>query len=98
MIRFYGSPASSAGRTHWLLEELGIPYEYIRVKPHTGETRTPEFLAKNPSGTIPSSKTEISDFRNRSPSTSTWPSNTAPRSFRAIRKGARWCTSGQLGR
>jgi glutathione S-transferase len=50
MIHFYGSPNSSAGRTHWLLEELHIPYEYQRVSARDGQTRAPEFLAMNPSG------------------------------------------------
>src|SRR3954462_4458911 len=53
MIQFSGSPASSAGRTHWLLEELGVPYEYRRGSARDGGTRTPEFLALNPSGKIP---------------------------------------------
>jgi glutathione S-transferase len=53
MIRFFGSPASSAGRTHWLLEELQIPYEYTRINVREGQTRTPEFLAMNPSGKVP---------------------------------------------
>jgi len=53
MIHFFGSPASSAGRTHWLLEELHVPYEYQRVSTRDGQTRTPEFLAMNPSGKIP---------------------------------------------
>jgi len=52
MIHFYGAPQSSAGRTLWMLEELAIPYEYHLVKPREG-TRTPEFLAIYPGGTVP---------------------------------------------
>jgi glutathione S-transferase len=35
------------------LEQLQMPYELIEIDILKGETRTPEFLAKNPSGHVP---------------------------------------------
>src|SRR5262249_40698298 len=52
-MKFYYWPRSSATRAHWALEELGIPYEKIRLDRDKGFHRSPEFLAINPNGKIP---------------------------------------------
>jgi glutathione S-transferase len=36
-----------------LLEQLGQPYHWVEIDSTTGETRTPEYLAKNPNGKVP---------------------------------------------
>lgn len=52
-LTFYYSPFSSATTTHWALEELGIPYEKVKLDLDKGEQRKPEFLALNPNGKVP---------------------------------------------
>lgn len=41
-----------------LLHQLDIPYERIELDIDKGETRTPDFLAKNPNGRIPALELE----------------------------------------
>lgn len=53
MLKIYGWKRSRAVRCMWVMEELGLTYEQIPLNPHAGETRTPEYLALNPSGKIP---------------------------------------------
>jgi glutathione S-transferase len=53
MIKFYYSPQSSATRVHIALEELGEPYEKMRIHLDKGDQKKPEFLAINPNGKVP---------------------------------------------
>jgi glutathione S-transferase len=48
---FYYSPMSSAVTVHWALEELGVPYEKVKVDLQA--PRDPAFLALNPNGKVP---------------------------------------------
>jgi len=52
-IAFYYSPYSSAVRTHWVLEELGVTYEGKKIDLKSGDQKKPEFLAINPNGKVP---------------------------------------------
>lgn len=53
MLKLYGQARSRASRSLWLLEEIGIGYEHVLVRPYT-ESRQPDYLHINPNGHIPS--------------------------------------------
>ena len=54
MLTVYGMKASgNCYKVQLLLELLGRPYRWVEVDSAAGETRTPEFLAKNPNGRVP---------------------------------------------
>jgi glutathione S-transferase len=62
MIRLYDFlPSGNGYKIRLLLHQLAIPYELVEMDIISGETRTPEFLAKNPNGRIP--LIEIEDGR-----------------------------------
>jgi glutathione S-transferase len=46
-------PSGNGYKVRLLLTQLGIPYELVLLDVFKAETRTPEFLAKNPNGRIP---------------------------------------------
>jgi glutathione S-transferase len=48
MYQAVGSPGSRVSRVLWMLEELGEPYEFVKVG-----LRSPEMYALNPSGKSP---------------------------------------------
>ena len=53
MIELYGSPMSSSGRTRWMLEEVGLPYDYKRIDTRSGQTKSDEYLRIYPGGKVP---------------------------------------------
>jgi glutathione S-transferase len=54
LITLYDYLDSGNGyKVRLLLTQLGIPYRYVEVDIMQGETRTPQFLAMNPDGRIP---------------------------------------------
>ena len=54
MKTVYGMKASgNCYKLQLLLEQLGEPYRWIETNSVNGETRTPEYLAKNPNGKVP---------------------------------------------
>ena len=50
---FYYSPKSNATPVHWTLEELGVPYEKVRIDLQKREQRQRDFLRLNPNGKVP---------------------------------------------
>lgn len=54
MITVYGfSPSGNCHKVRLLLEQLGRDYEWVETNSAIGETRTPDYLAKNPNGKVP---------------------------------------------
>ncbi|MGZ5098793.1 MAG: glutathione S-transferase family protein [Usitatibacter sp.] len=54
MVTVYGmSDSGNCYKVKLLLEQLGAPYRWVEVDMFSGETRTPEFLKRNPNGRVP---------------------------------------------
>lgn len=52
-IVFYHNPQSRAVMVHWMLEEVGATYDTRLISFDQGEHKSPEFLAINPMGKLP---------------------------------------------
>jgi glutathione S-transferase len=50
---FYTNPQSRGRIVHWMLEEIGVPYETVWLEYGPTGTRSAEYLAVNPMGKIP---------------------------------------------
>lgn len=51
--RLYHSPGACSLAPHVVLEELGVPFEPVRIVIADGANRSPEYLAVNPRGRVP---------------------------------------------
>ncbi len=58
MLKVYGYPKTRATRITWLLEEMGVEYEYCLVDFAKGESQSPEYLKINPAGKVPAIETD----------------------------------------
>ena len=52
-MKLYYVPKTRASRPRWVLEELGVPYELVRLDPARAETRSAEHLERHPLGHVP---------------------------------------------
>jgi len=52
-LTFYTHPMSRGRIIRWMLEEVGQPYEAKILKWETGDAKSPEYLAINPDGIVP---------------------------------------------
>ncbi|MCE9680574.1 glutathione S-transferase family protein [Shewanella sp. AS1] len=53
MITLYGTPKSRALRASWLLEELGIDWDFHFINFAKADNRSAQFLSINPGGKVP---------------------------------------------
>jgi len=52
-LTFYHAAPSRSSVVHWMLEEVGEPYEFHLLSLKKGENRQPAYLAVNPMGKVP---------------------------------------------
>ncbi|MCS6781967.1 MAG: glutathione S-transferase family protein [Gloeomargarita sp. SKYBB_i_bin120] len=53
MLKLYGGTRSRAAIVAWYLEELQVPYDFVRLDMAAGAHRQPEYLAIHPMGKVP---------------------------------------------
>src|SRR5215470_15804408 len=55
-LTFYHAAPSRSSIVHWMLEEVGEPYDIHPISFKKGENLRPEYLAVNPMGKVPALK------------------------------------------
>jgi glutathione S-transferase len=53
MYQLYYSPSTASLAVHWMLIEIGAPFELVLTDTETGAQKRPEYLKLNPSGVVP---------------------------------------------
>ena len=53
MYRLYYSPGAASLAVHWMLIELGVPFDLALIDTEARQQKTPEYLALNPIGKAP---------------------------------------------
>lgn len=53
MYQLYYSPSTASLAAHWMLIEIGAPFELVLTDTATGAQKAPEYLKLNPSGVVP---------------------------------------------
>jgi len=62
-MKLYYAPQTRATRPRWMLEEIGAPYELVRLQLSKGEHKRPEYLKIHPHGAVPAfSDDEVTMF------------------------------------
>jgi glutathione S-transferase len=59
-MKLYEFGPTRSIRARWILQELGVDFESVRVNLIAGEHQRPEFLRINPAGRFPCSSTATS--------------------------------------
>lgn len=57
-LTVFGFPNTRSLRVTWMMEELGMEYDYHLVNMTRGESQSAEYLSVNPGGKVPALKTE----------------------------------------
>lgn len=52
-MKLYHAARTRSVRPRWLLEEMGVPYELVRIDLTKGEQKQPAYLAIHPHGVVP---------------------------------------------
>src|SRR3954451_9752229 len=55
-LTLYHAAPSRSSIVHWMLEELGAPYDVHLLSLANGDNRKPDYLAVNPMGKVPALK------------------------------------------
>jgi glutathione S-transferase len=53
MYQLYYSPSTASLAVHWMLIEVGAPFELVLTDIETGDQKQPDYLKLNPGGVVP---------------------------------------------
>lgn len=54
----YYAPGAASFAVHWMLIELGVPHEAVKIDIETGAQKRPDYLKLNPNGVVPTLVTD----------------------------------------